>query len=347
MSHEITKSDRLVLNSGEKAWHGLGTVVDQDLSPSEAVRMVLGWEPEPEPVYFKNAKSGLYEVASGYKANVRNDTQECLGIVSDGYKIVPNRVFGEFAEAIHGADAAFQTETCGSLMGGKRVFMLVKCPKSIRVGNGGEDESVPYLVMSNTHDGTSALFAMWTSVRVVCNNTLSMALGSNFENAEEQADRGRAFRFRHSGNVLEKVDEARRMLAIATTTTERFQVLADQLARRQLVTADLTSYFTACYVAIYGERPTDPKDIEHAEMWDERLAARLAEWEGLMSDPKQNVAGVGGTLWAAMNAVTQWHDHVRSASRVQNGRRQHSNLFGESARDKRGAFVAAVAMLGA
>lgn len=343
MAHEITKSDALVLNSGEPAWHGLGTVIDQALAPSEAVRMVLGWEPEPEPVYFK--RGDQFVTIAGYKANVRNDNHECLGVVSDGYRIVPNRVFGEFAEAIAGANAAFQVETCGSLMGGKRVFMLVKVPQTIRVGNGGADESIPYLVMSNTHDGTSALFAMWTSIRVVCNNTLSMALGSNFESAEEQADRGRAVRFRHTGDVLAKVEEARRMLAIATTTTERFQVLADQLSRRSMRGADLNDYFRACYVAIYGERPTDPKAIEQAEMWDERLAARLGDWTGLMDDAKQNVAGIGGTLWAAMNAVTQWHDHVRSATRVQNGRRQHSNLFGESARDKRGAFVAAVAML--
>ena len=80
-------------------------------------------------------------------------------------------------------------------------------------------------------------------------------------------------------------------------------------------------------------------------MWDMRLQKRLGEWDGLMSDDRQNVAGVGGTVWAALNAVTQWHDHVRSATRIRADRRKHSNLFGESARDKRGAFMAAVAMV--
>jgi len=341
MSHEITANDRLVLNSGIKAWHGLGEVIDQTLSPREAVRKVLPWEPEPKPIYFLNA-AGEFTKIDGNKANVRSDDQTCLGVVTDNYKIVANSVLGDFAEAIVGADAAVNVETAGSLMGGRRVFMLCKIPRSIRVGRNGEDETIPYLIVSNTHDGTSAFFGMWTGVRVVCNNTLSMALGANFENAEAMSENGRAFRFRHTGDVMDKIEQARRILGIATTTTERFAVLADEMARKQVTQADVDVYWKACYVAIYGPRPDQ---IEQSEMWDERLKARVSEWESLMSDRKQNIAGVGGTVWAALQSVTEWHDHKRSATRVVNGRRQHSNLFGESARDKRGAFVAAVALL--
>lgn len=342
MSHEITKTDALVLNSGIPGWHGLGTVLDQALTPSEAVRMVLLWEAEAEPVYFLNKSTGQYQTIDGFKANVRNDNHDCLGIVSDGYKIVPNKILGDFAEALAGADKAVQTETCGSLMGGRRVFMCARLPQSIRVGRGGEDETVPYLVLSNTHDGTSAFFAMWTGIRVVCNNTLSMAMGTDFASAEQAAERGRAFRFRHSGDMMEKIEQARRVLAIAVTMNERFQVLADELARTQLNAASTLDYFKACYVAIYGEKP---ELVEHAEVWEERWTERLGEWRALMDSPRQNVAGIGGTAWAALNAVTEWHDHNRASNRVKNGRRQHSNLFGESARDKRSAFVAAVNMV--
>lgn len=346
MAHGIQFNDAALFNSGIAAWHGLGITVNKALSPREGVREIIPWE--PEPVYFRNPITNQFDLVPGFAANIRSDDQSPLGIVTDNYKIVNNSVLGDFAEALAGSDAAVQVETVGSLLGGKRIFMLAKIPKTIRVGIAGEDETMPYLLFSNSHDGTGAFFAMWTAVRVVCNNTLTMALGANFENAEQAADMGRGFRFRHTGDIMARVGEAKRALRIATEETERFQLLASDLANKQITAAELSLYYTSCYVTIYGPRPvqdgTDER-LEQIQEWDLRLAQRKQEWTDLLDNQMNRIAGINGTIWQALQTVTQWHDHVRSATRVTGDRRVHNNLFGEAARDKRGAFVAAVAML--
>lgn len=343
MAHEITRTDRLVLNSGRPAWHGLGTVVDQALSPTEAVRMVLGWEPVPEPVFVKNADGSFVEIPA-HRANRRNDNGEVLGIVSDSYKLIQNYELAGFAEAMVGADRAVQVETAGSLRGGRRVFILCKLPVDVCVGKTRSDVTKQYVLLSNTHDGTAAAFAFWTSIRVVCNNTLTMAAGANFSGAAQMADQGRAVRIQHSGEIEAKMAEARKVLGLATTQAERFARIAEQMASTFIPATDRALYFAKVYAATYGEVPEVAKN-EQDEVAMMRRDRIIGEWTALLDDEKQRVDGIAGSVWSCLQAVTQWHDHTRSGTRISTDTRQHSNLFGVSARDKRDALQVALAAI--
>ena len=152
----------------EKPWHGLGTIVMEAPASAEALKLAgLDWEVVQEPVYTDNR-----ELIKGYKANVRSSDRRVLGVVSDRYKVVQNTDAFSFTDELLGKGVKY--ETAGSLQEGKKVWLLARLPKEYVIA--GERIS-PYLVFSNTHDGSGSVKVAVTPVRVVCNNTLNLALG--------------------------------------------------------------------------------------------------------------------------------------------------------------------------
>jgi phage/plasmid-like protein (TIGR03299 family) len=325
-NHQLTRSDSLGL-ARVPGWHGLGTVIDDNLTGEDAMKRFCGWWVESRPV-FCEVNGERRELPA--RANVRSDTGEVLGLVSDGYRIVQNVDLGRFADALVGADAALTMETCGSLLGGRKVFLLVKAPKSVRVGKSGEDETVPYLLLSNAHDGSMALSACWTMVRVVCNNTYTQALGG----IDASVRAGTAFRVRHDGDIASAMVEARRVLGIAAKGLTTYEQTAQRLAGISMDATSRAEYFDAAYSAIFG---AEPELLEHREAYAEKRAKVLAEWRAAMDRPEQCIDGIGGTAWALLNAVTEWMDHNRSP-KVQGSRRDHLKLLGEGAAAKRTAM---------
>lgn len=146
----------------EKPWHGLGTIVMEALTSADALRLAgLDWMVVQEPVY-----TGHDEIVKGYKANVRSSDRKVLGVVSDRYKVVQNTDAFGFTDELLGKGVRY--ETAGSLQEGKKVWLLARLPKEYVVA--GERIS-PYLVFSNTHDGSGSVKVAVTPVRVVCNNS--------------------------------------------------------------------------------------------------------------------------------------------------------------------------------
>ena len=153
----------------ENPWHGLGTKVDEAPTSKEALELAgLNWKVLQKPIY---TSSGT--LIEGYKANVRNTDQNVLGIVTDRYKVVQNDEAFKFTDDLLGAGVRY--ETAGSLQDGKRIWLLAKLPQEYIIG--GEQIS-PYLVFTNTHDGSGAIKVAVTPVRIVCSNTLNLALST-------------------------------------------------------------------------------------------------------------------------------------------------------------------------
>lgn len=170
----------------ETPWHGLGKKVTEAPDSKEALRLAgLEWEVEQEAVYTAGGSQ-----VQGYYANVRNTDRHVLGIVTDRYRVIQNREAFAFTDALLGEGVRY--ETAGSLMGGRKVWMLARLPREYIIG--GEHIS-PYLVFSNTHDGSGAVRVAVTPVRVVCSNTLNLAL----------ATAKRSWSMCHTGNVSEKM----------------------------------------------------------------------------------------------------------------------------------------------
>lgn len=143
--------------------------------------------------------NGGYEPIPGYKANVRSSDNKVLGVVSDKYRIVQNADAFAFTDALIGGDVHY--ETAGSLLDGKKIWLLAKLPDSEICG----DKTEPYVCFSNTHDGSGAVRVCMTPVRVVCNNTLNLALNTA----------QRAWSVRHVGDISTKLVEAQQCLEMA------------------------------------------------------------------------------------------------------------------------------------
>lgn len=180
----------------EKPWHGLGTMVAEAPNSKDALRLAgLNWKVLQEPVYTENE-----ELIQGYKANVRDTDRKVLGVVTDRYKVIQNEEAFAFTDTLLGEGVRY--ETAGSLQEGRRVWMLARLPREFIIG--GERIS-PYMVFSNIHDGSGAVKTALTPIRVVCNNTLNLALRTA----------KRSWSMIHTGDISGKIEEAKNTLLLA------------------------------------------------------------------------------------------------------------------------------------
>lgn len=180
----------------EKPWHGLGTMVAEAPNSKDALRLAgLNWKVLQKPVYTENE-----ELVHGYKANVRDTDRKVLGVVTDRYKVIQNEEAFAFTDTLLGEGVRY--ETAGSLQEGRRVWMLARLPREFIIG--GERIS-PYMVFSNTHDGSGAVKTALTPIRVVCNNTLNLALRTA----------KRSWSMIHTGDISGKIEEAKNTLLLA------------------------------------------------------------------------------------------------------------------------------------
>ena len=185
-----------MFSTREKPWHGLGTIVAEAPDSKEALGLAgLDWQVIQKKIYTSDRKP-----VQGYLANVRDTDGQLLGVVSDRYRVVQNEDAFAFTDALLGEGVRY--ETAGSLQSGRRVWMLAKLPNEYIIL--GEQIS-PYLVFSNTHDGSGAIKVAMTPVRVVCSNTLNLALHTT----------KRCWSAKHTTNIAEKLDEARETLLFA------------------------------------------------------------------------------------------------------------------------------------
>ncbi|MBE6035157.1 MAG: DUF945 domain-containing protein [Clostridiales bacterium] len=177
-------------------WHGLGVSVEEALDSKKAIKMAgLDWKVRQEEIM-----TGDFKDIFGFKANIRSDNGSILGVVSDRYKVVQNEKAFSFTDSLIGNGVTY--ETAGSLNDGKRIWLLAKLPEKYTLA----DEAVePFLVFSNSHDGTGAIKVAMTPIRVVCQNTLNLAL----DNAK------RIWSTIHMGDMGNKLEEARNTLLMA------------------------------------------------------------------------------------------------------------------------------------
>ena len=188
---------------GETPWHQLGIKVESALSSAEAIKIAgLDWDVIPKPLYDEKHRE-----IKGYKVNVRSSDDKILGVVTDRYKIVQNKEAFAFTDALLGQGVKY--ETAGSLASGKRIWMLARLEDRLMA----EEEMENYLVFTNSHDGTGAIRVACTNVRVVCQNTLNLAL--------HQASRH--WSCVHTGDIQGKLEEARYTLSNAERYMEALE----------------------------------------------------------------------------------------------------------------------------
>jgi len=177
-------------------WHGLGVCVESALNSADALKMSgLDWNVIQHPIM-----TDAGDVIPGYKANIRDKDNRVLGVVTDRYRVVQNSEAFAFTDALLGEGV--QYETAGSLQDGRRIWILAKLPDKYII----EGEQIePYLVFSSSHDGSGFIKVAMTPVRVVCQNTLNLALKTA----------KRVWSTVHVGDLVAKMDEAHNTLQLA------------------------------------------------------------------------------------------------------------------------------------
>lgn len=299
----------------ETPWHGLGAVLDNyPASIDEALdKSGLGWRVDQYPVYAavppvfapeldgQPQQRGVYvpqlEAAMAelpdYRVNVRADTREALGVVSDGYTVVQNEDAFRFLDSLIASELHF--ETAGSIHNGRRVWVLARRPEFVEVGG---DETATFIYVANSHDGSMSVTAAVTPVRIVCQNTLGLALGQSAQ---------RSYKFRHVGDLQEKFDEAREVLDLTVNYEQMFKREGDELAAEPL---GAWRFEKAVVQPLLGlDRPEDLGDRARKNREQARELI-LAYFTGRGPDG-DTTGNSPGTKWTAVNAIAEYADHAR------------------------------------
>lgn len=279
-------------SSRTPAWHKLGTVTEGALDVDTALKTAkMDWLVEQVPVFVQY--SGSIVTVPERVANVRKhpakDTVDVLGIVGDRYEVVQNHeAFAILNDIADESGAVF--ETAGSLKGGKRVFISMALPQHLEFKNG--DTAGLYLLATNSHDGKSACQIAVTPVRVVCQNTLSMAIG-----------RARSsFSIRHTKNASRRIEEARAALGLTFTYVDAFQMEVERLISEEFTKQQFERLITEVFPKVNEDSTLSVKNA------DERRESLLNLWDAPTQENSK------GTKWAAYNSVVEYLDWYAPAS---------------------------------
>lgn len=278
----------------EKPWHRLGIIVKEAPTSADAIRLAsLDWTVVQEPIYTNFSK-----VVEGYRANVRSSDRKVLGVVSDRYKVVQNVDAFSFTDELLGRGVRY--ETAGSLQEGKKVWLLARLPREYIIA--GERIS-PYLVFSNTHDGSGSVKVAITPVRVVCNNTLNLALNTA----------KRSFSMIHTGNIQDKIQEAKDTLFMAEEYMDCLGVEFEQLRRQKITDAQVKEYIEQLLPMEKEPTPIQSKNIIRLR---EDMMRRYYDAPDLQK--------VGNNAYRFVNAVSDFATHSAPLRRTAN---YNENLF--------------------
>ena len=279
----------------KKPWHGLGVQVQEAPESKDALRLAgLDWKVYQREVY---TDSGIK--IEGYRANVRNTDNKVLGVVTERYKIVQNEEAFSFTDALLGK--GFRYETAGSLQEGKKVWLLARLPKEYIIS--GEQIS-PYLVFSNSHDGSAAVRVAVTPIRVVCNNTLNLALSTA----------KRSWAMVHTGNIKGKIHEAQETLFMAENYMSKLGKEFEELKRQKLSERQVKEYIE---LLLPLEKTSSLVTAKNVKKLRDDLRARYYDVPDLHD--------VGGNnAYRFINAVSDFATHNEPLRRTAN---YNENLF--------------------
>lgn len=334
MAHEIVFDDLRGINPicfvGETPWHGLG----QQLAPDSPIEVWckqsgMDFSIMDSPVSFTAKVPGMARTNFNYpnrKALYRDDTGVPLSIVGKDYKVVqPGQVLEFFRDITEAG--GFKLNTAGVLFGGSRYWALAEIGQSARIM--GQDDVKGFLLLATACDGSLATTASFTSIRVVCNNTLNFAVD------EGEAGRSRKYlKIPHSRTF--NPDEVKAELGLASASFETFIDSANRLATRRVKDAEALEWLIRVFGNVKDDQEIGQDELNLVPARNVKACLELFKGNGKGS----NLRSADGTAWGLVNAVTEFTDHHR-ATRTQDARLD-SAWFGDSASIKDRAWAAAL-----
>jgi phage/plasmid-like protein (TIGR03299 family) len=337
MAHNIAlntvNGQSMVFTAGKLPWHNLGQNVRDAQTWEQAIKLAnLDWEVIEAPLYTQWSQSGLIQ-AEGFKVLVRKDTKQTLGVHGMGYTPFQNVQAFEFADALIENGALF--ESAGGLGNGERIWCLARVP-SADFTVGQNDRHEMYLLVATSHDGSLATTVTVTDVRVVCQNTLTAALGMGNSKAEGK------LKIKHTKSADMKIEQAKRMISGTIQTAETLRDKLTNLANVKLS--------KDTYTAIVDKLFPIAKDASKVSVTrrENMLSEILASYQLNDSNAYPEQAG---TAYALLNAITDYTDHLRGTRRTdgqnEQAARSESALFGSGNQLKSNALETIYDLVGA
>ena len=338
MAHEISIIDGLAeaAFANSPAWHGLGAVFqpgeNRGMNSEQALELAhLNWRVEKQPIFLQ----GGIEIPGSF-ATVRMDINEALGIVGDRYEVQQNHECFEFLDSLC-QDGIIEYESAFALNNGRKVVILARMPSFDEIAEG--DNSLRYVLFSTSHDGTGCIDILPTSVRVVCANTLRLALGKSKTTAS----------IRHTAKKNDSLKLAKQWLSQFDDQFTLFRDSARILAERKYSMEQAREYIHTLF-----PMPTPPEGKELSNTVKKNVEEKRAGVYGALHIASNSLPSIDKTWWQLLNAVTYNVDHEsnfkhrvkdsRSAERAGMEKRFDNSLLSKGAELKDRAFNLAVAM---
>jgi phage/plasmid-like protein (TIGR03299 family) len=293
----------------EKAWHGLGQIVEGYPTSAEALHIAgLDYSVQKRRLFTIGSEASntpdndiiriLPIAVPDYYATIRMDSESVLGVVGKDYEVVQNTDAFAFFDAIVGGDG-IQYETAGALGKGERIFITAKLPGYIKVGN--DDLIEQYLFLTTSHDGFGSITAAFTPVRIVCNNTLNAAL-RNCSNA---------LKIRHTTNAKERLMQAHQLMGISNRFSQELEGIFNQWAKTRISDPQVKKLIQMALVP-------NKEVLQNIQAGKEDGLSTCfinmtdAAFEYAMSNDSQQLETTKGSLFGAYNAVTGYFQNVRT-----------------------------------
>lgn len=328
MAHEISMirqsaGDMAWLSTEGTPWHGLGTPLPPN-APLEEWLVKAGMDYEVREAEVRFEAEGFVYLMPERKVLYRSDTYSPLSVVSDRYQVVQPRQVIEFYRELT-EFMGFRMETAGVLKGGAMYWAMARVGDGYQVGSG--DEVRPYLLLATSCDGTMSTVAHLTSVRVVCWNTLSLAVGAN----------GAAAMIRVPHSTQFNPEQVKESLGLIPDWWQEFQGTTRALARRRVSREEAVRYFLDI---VHPRRPDEQSDEVSIAQARRSMEALLGVYhDGIGQDTET----ARDTAWGLVCAVTRYADHERRSKSADS--RLSQAWFGRGAEMKRRAWQMAVQML--
>lgn len=299
MAHELeigSNGEVAFALRGEPAWHGLANVLfDQDAHVTTAEMLeagkLNGWNVRLEDIPLPEGYRATTTSQLVVRDNPFDGGSDVLAVVGDRYKVVQNEELFAFGDGI--LDGGAEWESAGSIKNGRVVFGSLVVPREFVLDpEGANDVTKTYLLVHTSHDGSTAVQANITPVRVVCQNTLNMALRGSKQ----------SFKIRHTATVNGKIDEARRVLGLTFAHMDEFENMARELFETEITKAQ----FDKLVSDLYPEPEDGASKVAHTRHNDKTAILDYLYTEG------QTNANITGTAWGALNALTERVDYYRT-----------------------------------
>ena len=281
----------------EAPWHGLGIRVESALNSEGALEMSgLNWNVIQRPIM-----TSSYDPIPGYKANIRDTDNRVLGVVTDRYRVVQNAEAFAFTDALLGEGVKY--ETAGSLQNGRKIWLLAKLPDKYIIEG---DQIEPYLVFSSSHDGSGSIKVAMTPIRVVCQNTLNIALASA----------KRVWSTVHVGDPAAKMEEVHNTLLLAEKYMGRLGMEFSRLSKIKLSDQKVMEYINLLL----------PMDDQPTETHRKNIT-RIREDMKLRYFDAPDLRHVGKNAYRFLNAVSDFATHAKPLRETASYR---ENLFAKT-----------------